>query len=310
LILWNHGGGWAPSAIDTISTEVKTKNYGRAEGAERSASPLGRVFFRTTMKKIMSLETMEERAIASDDGSGHSVDTSELGKVMQLTKAALEKDLDLLGMDACLMSNFEVAYQVRDHVNYIVASEENEPFDGWPYDLVLEKLVQNPDIPTTDFCAHIVDAYIESYKTKHYTVTQSAFDLAKVNDLAQTLDQLADALIKHMPAARFEIWNAQNTAAKFWHNTLWDIAHFCKILELGTTSTDVKAACQAVLGALTPGPGNFVIAESHRGKKVDECGGVTIYFNPPPNGISKFYADLNYAENHHWDEMLLDYHTF
>jgi hypothetical protein len=309
IILWNHGGGWEPAAIDKIATEVETRNYARSEGNERSASPLGRVFFRTTMKEIFKLETADERAICSDDGSGHSLDTIELGKVLAEANKLLEQKIDLLGMDACLMSNLEVAYQVRDFVKYIVASEENEPFDGWPYGAVLEKLVNNPDIQTADFASHIVKEYIDSYEPTNFTVTQAAMDISKVKELVNPLDELAQALIAKMPAAAYEVWTAQRKpAAKFWHNTLWDIAHFCERLEQGTEHDSVKLAAKSVQKALETRPDNFVVVESHRGEKVEHCGGVTIYLKPPPSEISRFYADLDFTTDHAWGQLLKEYH--
>jgi len=308
LVLWNHGGGWDKSSIDTISQEVGTKNYGRIEGAERSSTSLGRVFFRTTLKTIMSLSTAEERAICSDDGSGHSVDTIELGKVLAEAKKLLGQKIDLMGMDACLMSNVEVAYQARDCVNYVVASEENEPFDGWPYTAVLQGLVADPDMATADLGAHIVDAYIKSYASSDSTVTQAAMDLSKSEDVAAALDELADALIAHMPAAKFEMWSAAGKpAANFWYNTLWDISHFCERLETVSADEGVKAAAGKVLKVLEIG--NFVVAEGHRGKKVERCGGVTIYLKAPPAELSRYYAELDFAKGHRWGKLLEAYHS-
>jgi hypothetical protein len=309
LILWNHGSGWEPSSIDTIAQEVGTKHFGRAEGIERSGTPLRRAFFRSTVSTIMTLETSEERAICCDDGSGHSLDTLELGKVLHLATEKLGQPLDLLGMDACLMSNLEVAYQVRDYVKYIVASEENEPFNGWPYTEVVEKLVDNPGIATADFATHIVNAYVDSYAHTTDTVTQAAVNVSRVADLAGALDELADALIAHMPAATFEIWSAQRQpAAKFWHNTLWDVAHFCERLEEITANNAVKQAAKKVRMVLDAGVGNLVVAEAHRGEKVERCRGLTIYLKPPPSDISPYYADLDYAADHQWNALLEAYH--
>jgi hypothetical protein len=310
LVLWNHGSGWEPSSIDTIAQEVGTRNYGRAEGAERSASALGRVFFRSTLRRIMALESLDDRAICSDDGTGHALDTVELGKVLELAVERLGQPLDLLGMDACLMSNLEVAYQARDTVRYIVASEESEPFDGWPYDQVLARVVSEPDLAPASLAAHIVDAYLDSYAGTSYTVTQAALDLSEVEALADPLDELADALMAHMPGARFEIWTAQmKPAAKFWHNTLWDIAHFCERLETGTANQSVGRAAREVRDRLVIGPGNFVLAEGHQGEKVERCRGVTVYLKPPPSEISRYYADLDYAAQHRWGHLLETYHS-
>lgn len=311
LVLWNHGGGWEPSEMDRIARSVESRDYSEREVSERSASPLHRALFRPTLEHIFSLASPEERAICSDDGTGHSLDTIELSNVLREAVEVLDRPLDLLGMDACLMSNLEVAYQAQPYVRYVVASEENEPNDGWPYDAVLKKLVNEPDLAASELAMHIVNAYITSYVERNYTgaVTQSALDLSRINALTGPLDNLAEALIDHMPEASREIWTAQRNSARFWHNTLWDIAHFSEELEQLATDEAVRAATQGVQRVLQPGPDNFVIAESHNGDKVKRCRGVTVYLLPPLMDISRYYADLSYAQNHRWLEMLQAYHA-
>lgn len=307
LVLWNHGGGWDKASIDTISQEVGTKNWGRAEAVERSSSSLGQAFFRTTLQTVLGLDSAVDRAICSDDGSGHSLDTIELGKVLAEANKLLGQKIDLMGMDACLMSNLEVAYQARDYVNYIVASEDSEPNNGWPYTEVLQKLVDDPDISTADFGAHIVDVYVKSYAHVPDGITQSTVDLSKVEDLADALDELSDALIAHWPAAKYEMWDATDKpAAKFWYDTLWDISHFCERLEARTEDDDVKAAAKKVLKAMKKG--NFVVAEGHRGKTVERCGGTTVYLKGPPAELSRYYAEIDFAMNHRWGTLLKKYH--
>jgi hypothetical protein len=311
LVLWNHGGGWEPAEMDRIARSVDARNYTAREVTERSATPLARAFFRTTLETIFSLPTPTERAICSDDGSGHSLDTIELGRVLAQAVDDLGQPLDLLGMDACLMSNLEVAYQARPFARTMVASEENEPNDGWPYDTILQRLVDHPEMSTPDLAVHIVEAYIASYVDRGYTgpVTQSAFDLSRVEELAAPLDDLADALVAHMPDAAQEIWTAQRGSARFWHNTLWDVAHFCEALEGATADAAVDDAAQAVRAALAPGPDRFLIAEAHNGAKVERCGGMTAYLLPPLNDLSRYYAELDFAQDHRWLSMLEAYHA-
>jgi hypothetical protein len=107
-----------------------------------------RALFNTTIKTILSETSYKNRAICSDDISGHSLDTIELGNILSKAKRIMGKPIDILGMDACLMSNFEVAYQASSYVRYIVSSEEEEPNKGWPYSENLQILVDKPDIPT------------------------------------------------------------------------------------------------------------------------------------------------------------------
>ena len=309
LILWNHGGGWEPAEMDRIARSVGAPHYSVREASERSASRLRKTFFRTSVEKIFNLPTAQERAICSDDGSGHSLDTIELGKVLAEVHKILGQKLDVLGMDACLMSNLEVAYQARPYVSTIVASEELEPNQGWPYIPVLKKLVQTPDLATPEFAAHIVEAYVQSYREMQNPgpITQAGLDLSRLESVVGPLDRLANALIEGLPGVKMEIWNAQSKSASFFSYTLWDIADFCETLEKFTTVAPIKKAAQEVRAALTAGAGNFVCSQAHYGAKVERCGGVTIYFPAPPPGLSRYYADLDFAK-HRWSAFLQAYH--
>ena len=217
---------------------------------------------------------------------------------------------DLLGMDACLMSNIEVAYQVRNHVRYIVASEENEPADGWPYDRILGRITDNPEMEAAELARSIVSDYVDWYRDRDTTddITQAALDLSKLDSLTAPLDDFAGSLAADMSNSYPDIWRAQRKSARFWHNTLWDLGHFCEVLH-GTTNTDeVGEAAQAVIDALAPGQGRFVLAESHLGTKVERCMGVTIYLVPPITSISRYYGELDFSHNHPWMSMLEAYH--
>ena len=311
LILWNHGGGWAPTEVDRIARSVASPGYSERELAERSASSLGRVLFRSSLERIFGLAGPTERAICSDDGSGHSLDTLELGQVIARGAETIGQPFDLLGMDACLMSNLEVAYQLRNHVRYIVASEENEPAEGWPYDRVLGRLVADPAMATSDFARHIVSDYIDSYVERGYQgdVTQTALDLSRIADLTTPVDTLAGRLQTVMPTVYADVWQAQRGSARFSHNTLWDLGEFCAQLAERSADPELADAAQAVVEALDCGEGRPLIAEQHRGHKVSGCRGITVYMVPPMMDLSRFYGELDFATDHRWLHMLEAYHA-
>ena len=308
LVLWNHGNGWEPTEIDRIAAGVDAADYSAREAAERSSSPLGKVFFRSSVRRIMELPSRAERAICSDDGSGHSLDTVELGAVMAEIVKLTGKPIDLLGMDACLMSNLEVAYQVRDRVRYIVASEESEPNEGWPYDRVLRTLVNDPRLGTAELASKIVRAYIQSYARRRYSgdVTQSALDPSRIQQLTQPLDDLAGELSRSMAAVAGEVWAAQRKSVRFYHSTLWDIGDFCSELARMTSHAGVRSAAQRVVQALVSGAGQFVVAESHRGAGMMNCTGASIYL-PALTRISPYYEELDFAKSHRWAGFLKAY---
>lgn len=309
LVLWSHGSAWEPAEIDKIARSVNAPNYNSKEAADRSASAMGKVIFRTSLQRIFQLPTAGERAICVDDGSGHSLDTLELEKVLVNAKATLGKEIDLLGMDACLMSNLEVAYQVRPYVKYLVASEESEPNDGWPYERVLRHLVDDPDLPTAQVAEHIVHDYIQSYIDRGYTdaVTQTALDLARFDEVTGPLDSLADALTaEDRDQMRFNLWNAMFRTTRFWGDTLVDIPQFCQELEKQPVSPAVRQACQEIRAVLAQGTDRYIVAERHNGKKVERCGGITIYL-PALKGMSRFYPELEFARRHRWVNLVEAY---
>ena len=104
-----------------------------------------------------------------------------------LTQAGLneEKQLELIGFDACLMGNIETAWCLKDYAKYMVASQETEPGFGWDYEF-LENLqyYQNGQ----ELGKYIIDSYISSHKL--YEMTLSCFDLSKVDKVEKSINDL------------------------------------------------------------------------------------------------------------------------
>ena len=310
-MVWNHGSGWQPDDLDQVYGEVRAERGDTGVSARelgiRSTQKVARTLFTSTVKQILSLPGARQRGIASDDGSGHSLDTVEFGRVLALADEALGGPLALLGMDACLMSTFEVAFQVRDHVQTVVGSEELEPGDGWPYTQILTELTAHPAMTGGDLGRVVIDAYVDSYRDRQnqWPVTQAAVSTTHLEDFAGAVDALAGALQKSFPdlttAARITRAQARSVA---FSGDLVDLRTFCRALLSGDLDEHVTAAAQQVHDALTPG--GFVLAEGHLRPTVEECGGVTLYFPPPLTGISPYYADLDFARRG-WDEFLVGY---
>ena len=186
----------------------------------RAASQLGRSLFRPTLETALSKPNAGARAIASDDGTGHSLDTLELGEVLAKAHKELGRPLDLLGMDACLMSCLEVAYQSEKDVRAVVSSEELEPGDGWPYDKILADLRSNPSMDGAALGRVVVKRYIESYKAREeqWPVTMCAIHSAGIEPFASTLDAFTMALrraIKDDDVDATRLLRAHTRSARF-----------------------------------------------------------------------------------------------
>lgn len=108
--------------------------------------------------------------------------------------AATRFKADVIGFDACLMGNLEVATALRDHFDYMVASEEVEPSHGWDYAMMVDAMGKQPTMSALELGKRIVDIYIESpanQRSKKRTL--SVNDLRQVDGVISSLDALARA---------------------------------------------------------------------------------------------------------------------
>lgn len=291
LVLWNHGGGWAP-----------------AEVGERGATPLGRVLFRSSRKRILSPSSAAERAILSDDGSGHSLDTVELGGVLATIAGDLGRPLDVLGLDACLMSCLEVAYEASPYVEVMVASEEDEPADGWPYAALLGALVANPELPARAAGAKIVEQYVGDFRQRGYQgdVTLAALDLKRLGQLVGRLDDLVGALLQDPPAAADVVWTAQRRTPSFCRQTQWDLARLAENIARGAAGDPVRRAAEAVVEQIRGRENGPTIASEQSGPGVAGCGGLAVYL-PALVRVSPYYKELAFARDSRWPGWLTQY---
>ncbi|SEG93469.1 hypothetical protein SAMN05444920_108128 [Nonomuraea solani] len=329
LVLWNHGGGWTPDDLDQIYTQVRGRTVrhdvetGYVRRAPRMAvsdgepafSELARLaetpeiakaVFTTSLSEVLKLPGGQERAIASDDGTLHSLDTIELRNVLRQVHEDLGRPIDLVGMDACLMSNLEVCYEIREHAGVVVGSEELEPNDGWPYTEILSAMAANPRMDARELGRIVVEEYLRSYRTARQTVTQCAVDATRIEEFMREFETLAGCLRRQVHMNRSVVDSVQSVATRFHYDrSLVDLRTLCLAL-VADSRTDPTLASVADKLLAIHNPGGFVIHEAHQGDKVDGCGGLSAYF-PMERTISRYYGDLQIAQHTEWDEFLREY---
>lgn len=299
LVLWNHGSGWEPWSYDT-DTPVAVRPLRTAAGAIRKVNS---TIFPTALAREVPHEVACQRAILTDDGTAHAVDTIELGGVTEAIKNHLKKNLEVLAMDACLMSNFEVAAQVRDHVEVIVASQELEPGTGWHYtDLLGQMRAHQGDLTAEAFGTLAVDSYMAGYEGSAEDLTLCAVKAAGVTGLATAVDALALALITTLPDGRLLITDCLGASTRF-DGHLVDLGHLCKNLIASNASAPLTEAARGVLAALAQGAG-YVLAERHSGPNMDSVTGVTIYLPASTDAFAPTYGGLRFSKETHWDELI------
>jgi hypothetical protein len=319
LVLWNHGAGWDDANLyegDVFSGATppvarKKQLLETPRPATRGLKPLPFCLARAGLSRTRRAlfctsvgKAVRNRAIAFDDQAQDFLDNVELKRVLTQIKKKLGRPIDILGMDACLMSMVEVAYQMRSVANYSVGSEESEPGEGWPYDLILKSLAANPGMKPEDVARLIVAQYIASYKSND-NVTQAAVRLASLNALAGALSGLGKALAAALavPSQRNAIMTARAQVQEYSrpYDDYCDLIDLCALLESAPTGNQVRAACSAVKSSAA----KAIVVSGCKGSAVDQSHGLSIYF--PKRRLSLLYKTLDFTKSGAWDEFLKAY---
>lgn len=188
LILWDHGNG----VLDR-SKKKPTNSWLGLPG--------------------ISKKYWHDRGILYDFTQNTFLDNVGLSSACTNIKQTIGQNIDFLGTDACLMAMIEIAYQVKNSVNYLVASQELEPGLGWPYADILSSLVGIPTMSTKDFTTATVQAYSNFYETgdnADTSYTLSAIDVTKI----QAATTAFNAVLKAITQAQLVDKTTTNTGVK------------------------------------------------------------------------------------------------
>ena len=270
LVVWDHGGGFR-----TASQQPLTKN------------------------------------IAWDDtNNGDSVSIPQLADSMRTIKGFLGRNLDILGMDACLMAMSEIAYEVSDSVNYMVGSEETEPGDGWPYDVTLQKLANNPSTSVEQLARWIVQDYNASYAGAD-SVTQSSIKLSNMGSLSSSINSFGQAMLAGIAdqtngaSIKAALQNIRNNTQSYEASDYRDLYHFAdQVSQSSVMTTEIKNAANAVKTVLTAA----VIQNGYQGPTLADSHGLSIWLpdGAEYNNYIQRYGQLKFAADNVWDSFLAE----
>jgi hypothetical protein len=219
--------------------------------------------------------------------------------------ASGRKKLDVLGFDACLMGTLEVAYELRDLADVLVASEELEPAHGWFYGAIVESLAASPS--PADLGRGVVASYerVCNEKKTANLCTLSAIDLTKIDAVAAAVDTLGAEAIgamagddgwRTMARARAESEQYGVAPGRLSPFSLVDVGDFAAKAPVS------RAAANAVAEAL----GAATLASYH-GPSMPGARGLSIVF-PYAGATSRpSDAELAYAGREEWQGFLRDY---
>ena len=253
---------------------------------------------------------------------------------------------ELVGFDACLMSQVESVTALVPYAKYAVASEEVEPALGWAYAASLSQLTTNPQMSGSDLANAIVSTYItediritddnsrrklvrETFESQgnlsaeqvaegmSVDTTLTAIDLSAISDLHVALNELSLALTetnaKPIARARAYTQSYESVFGPADPPSYIDLGHFTSLLGDKTNDEQVISAIEKVQAAIS----KAVLSEKHGGQRAGSTG-FSIFFpasktyswTAQPGGDPNYtdYAS-RFAIASLWDDFLWSYYT-
>ncbi len=191
------------------------------------------------------------RGAISDMSHNGWMTTPEIRKSIEKGMAGEGKPLDVIAFDACLMASAEVAYELKDVAQYMVASEETEGAAGWSFPLILDgrpdenasgtidrSLLRpfSPDASAADLATRIVDC-AKANPGRLYTM--SAINLSRMDGIGTAVTDFAQRIIDtDTPADIFRgiIRKTQGVGER----SLRDLFHFAQLVSENPRISDTK----------------------------------------------------------------------
>jgi KaiC/GvpD/RAD55 family RecA-like ATPase len=218
--------------------------------------------------------------------------------------------MDVVLIDACSMGMTEVAYQIKDYANVLVAPE-GLGYEPAPYDYYLSSLTNNPSMSPNTFAKEVVNDYIVWCNSidEIQEATMSATDLTKITSLVAALDDFAIKLKEKETPYHDQISLARNLTEGYpgpyadQSGCYIDLYHFVQLTRQHVQYKELQDAADQVMTALSIG--NAIIIEADKAHLNSH--GLAMFF---PDKKAKYdyfkslYEETTFATDTPWDEFV------
>jgi hypothetical protein len=243
----------------------------------------------------------------------------KLKSALQQVQTDTGVTVNLVGCDACLMAQVEVAYQIRGLTQVYVASEETESAVGWPYDWVLGNLTANPNMTPQQFGTQIVTSYSNFYSNPNYAPepidtqidTMAAIDMSRITSVAQSMSDIGNWLSTNMGTAKPSIDLARQNVYEYskypgvGNYDYVDAYNLVQLLRQSINDTGFQQKCDTATSNIA----SAVIAE-WAGTNATNSHGLHIFFPDITNDYQQYsalYNALDMSINYLWNTFLKNY---
>lgn len=264
LVFWDHGWGWT--------------------AAPESAAP--------------------KKGISWDESTNSDISPAH-GELLEIVDAVDEKiggKLDIVGMDACIMGNWEIAQQMRNSALVYLASQDYEGSDGYDY-TGMSDLTADPNMDAATLATSVALHFHEIPDS-----TMSAIDLTQMDAVTASLTTLSDALLRSEdPAAMMDTMASDAQGFDGSHSTDHDLADMLDKLaamdpnaeEADPATADIVAAAIAARATLD----SAIIVNYNLGGAVKNANGLSLY-SPVSGRLDMSWYGGSWAAETTWGDFL------
>ena len=204
--------------------------------------------------------------------------------------------LELIGFDACLMSSIEVASIVSDYADYMVASQEFEPGNGWDYSFLKEV---NDKTTSVDLGKKIID-YFDKYYSKTNTkgISLSLLKLSKVENINNYINDLFAVVDDDLVISFSSISRSRSYSKSF--GRVSDDDYYYDLVDLNDLISKLPEKYNEKVSSLETALDDLIIYQK---TDLENTNGISIYF-PYDNKKEitrniQLYKEFGFAESYY-----------
>ena len=313
---------------DNNAKAIKSKPFGMLKNADTGNIKTLEVFIHASMTKFPARKKAlliwnhgkGIDGIASDSIYDTMMGIRPLGLMLDKITNSGNAKFDVIAMDACVMQMAEVAYELKEYADYIVASEQIIPNDGYPYEKIMYNLSKNryDAKALTEMLVHEYNSHYSDYDEDLTYI--SSVKTAMLPEMMRKLNRWAGMIVKDRSMHKKVAENypaSKITRAKYFEISADFVDLIDKINGIPEVGSEIAKAGEELKKFMLDSlfSANY---QNKRGRGEDDNNfGIGIYFPYCPEekmDMDKFnekcryrggkYASLKFSQDSAWDEFI------
>lgn len=187
LILWGSGFGILDPVWDREKQQWKPEQNDSDTSSCSCDLPVG------VEKRYLSMKNHLRGILLSKDPIMYTPNDDFVAALQEITTILGKQSIDILGLDMCLGSMIEIAYQSASRAQYLIGSQNCELKDGWDYTKLGEALCNESVEDVACFLACAFETYYEP-RAAQGTYTQSVIRLSGMPQFKSAIDKVVGSI--------------------------------------------------------------------------------------------------------------------